>query len=339
MPLIPRAPAAAAACALARAGLSLAHPRARAAERVTRVRGVRMDAMAGAVHVALEYMDASLLDISRARGVAIPEPILAAIATPVLHGLAYIHREKHVIHRDIKPSNLLVDGSGNVKIADFGVSGELGHTLAKCASWVGTVHYMSPERIQGSSYSYDSDVWSLGITLLELATAAFPYPAERSGRRVSFWDLLDAIVETPPPMPPAHFSAPFHAFIGGCLQKAPTERASSSQLLSHSWLGAHGAVEMAEWLRAALASLPPRGSENEGAGGAGGNAGWLERELEGGTACGCGMSLSMTMGATAQMGGVMPPGMPHAHGSLSGSDGRGGGGPPPTDLDATMRDV
>ena len=128
----------------------------------------------GAVHVALEYMDASLLDISRGSGQALPEAVLSAIALPVLNGLVYMHREKHIIHRDIKPSNLLVDGRGHVKIADFGVSGELHHTLAKCASWVGTVHYMSPERIQGSNYSYDSDVWSLGITLLELSTAAFP---------------------------------------------------------------------------------------------------------------------------------------------------------------------
>ena len=96
----------------------------------------------GAVHVALEYMDASLLDISRGVGAALPEDLLAAIAQPVLSGLVYMHREKHIIHRDIKPSNLLVDSSGNVQIADFGVSGELHHTLAKCASWVGTVHYM-----------------------------------------------------------------------------------------------------------------------------------------------------------------------------------------------------
>ena len=167
----------------------------------------------GAVHIALEYMDASLLDIGRAEGdclklvcvkfcarqwvrivtmclqpcsrivVAFPivaggplsEPVLAAITQPVLQGLAYLHRELHVIHRDIKPSNILVDTAGNIKIADFGVSGNLAHTLAKCASWVGTVHYMSPERISGGSYSYDSDIWSLGITLLELAIASFPY--------------------------------------------------------------------------------------------------------------------------------------------------------------------
>ena len=222
----------------------------------------------GAVHVALEYMDASLLDVARSEGGALPERVLAGIARPVLQGLVYMHRERHMIHRDIKPANVLVDVNGNVKLADFGVSGELGHTLAKCASWVGTVHYMSPERIQGSAYSYDSDVWSLGITLLELATGSFPYPPERNGRRLSFWDLLDAIVESPPPTPPTHFSSFFHDFAIACLHKEPASRASSSLLLEHSLLseGAADAVEVGDYLRNAIARMPPRG-EGSGDGG------------------------------------------------------------------------
>ena len=91
---------------------------------------------------------------------------------------------------------------------------------------------------------YDSDVWSLGITMLELATAAFPYPPERNGRRLSFWDLLDAIVESPPPTPPAHFAPHFHAFIGACLQKEPSHRASSSQLLHHPLFAAAGTIDI-----------------------------------------------------------------------------------------------
>ena len=242
----------------------------------------------GAVHVCLEYMDASLLDISRSHGVGMPEPVLGALALPVLHGLVYMHREKHLIHRDIKPSNLLVDSCGNVKIADFGVSGELHETLAKCASWVGTVHYMSPERIQGNAYSYDSDVWSFGITLLELATAGFPYPHERQGKRLSFWDLLDAIVESPPPEAPAHFSREFHSFIGACLRKEPSQRTSSSDLLAHPLLAQHGGLDIAGWLCSALAKLPPRDEVEPGgaammggAPGGGGGMDWLEPALGG----------------------------------------------------------
>ena len=266
----------------------------------------------GAVHVALEYMDASLLDISRGVGAALPEDLLAAIAQPVLSGLVYMHREKHIIHRDIKPSNLLVDSSGNVKIADFGVSGELHHTLAKCASWVGTVHYMSPERIQGGSYSYDSDVWSFGITMLELATAAFPYPPERGGRRLSFWDLLDAIVESPPPTPPPHFGQPFHHLITACLQKEPSARATSTQLLHHPFITQlqQRPVDLAGWLREALAKLPQRGlaDEDEGAGstelmGSGNNNGHSGQNGSSSSfAVNCG-GLGDTLGASSSGGG------------------------------------
>jgi mitogen-activated protein kinase kinase 1 len=122
---------------------------------------------------------------------------------------------------------------------------------------------MSPERIQGSSYSYDSDMWSFGITFLELATGSFPYPHERGGRRLSFWDLLDAIVESPPPTPPAHFTTRFHDFISACLRKEPSARVSSSQLLAHPLLSSCAAVDITAWLRAALAKVPPPGSAEE----------------------------------------------------------------------------
>jgi serine/threonine protein kinase len=101
----------------------------------------------GAVCVVLEYMDGgSLADVISAGG-KIPERIVANVAGRVAHGLEFLHR-KHLIHRDIKPSNILLSSRGPVKIADFGVSGELANSLAETASWCGTVTYMSPERIQ-----------------------------------------------------------------------------------------------------------------------------------------------------------------------------------------------
>ena len=195
---------------------------------------------------------------------ALAEPVLAAIACPVLHGLRYLHRERHTIHRDIKPSNLLVDASGKIKIADFGVSGELGDTLAKAATWVGTVHYMSPERILGGAYAYDSDVWSFGITILELATLRFPYPPAPPAapqQRLGFWDLLDCIVESPPPAPPATASAPLASLVTACLQKQPAARASSSALLQHPFVAAHAArpLDAGAWARGVLAKLPAEG--------------------------------------------------------------------------------
>ena len=197
-------------------------------------------------------------------GAPLAEPVLAAIACPVLHGLRYLHRERHTIHRDIKPSNLLVDASGKIKIADFGVSGELGDTLAKAATWVGTVHYMSPERILGGAYAYDSDVWSFGITILELATLRFPYPPAPPAapqQRLGFWDLLDCIVESPPPAPPATASAPLASLVTACLQKQPAARASSSALLQHPFVAAHAArpLDAGAWARGVLAKLPADG--------------------------------------------------------------------------------
>lgn len=122
----------------------------------------------GSIFIALEYMDGgSLADLLKASG-KISERVLANVTTQVLRGLVYLHKSLHLIHRDIKPSNLLLNTKGKIKIADFGVSGQLAHTLSQAQTWVGTVTYMSPERISGKSYSYDSDLWSLGLTLVDV---------------------------------------------------------------------------------------------------------------------------------------------------------------------------
>lgn len=93
----------------------------------------------------------------------------------VLLGLIYLHKELRVIHRDIKPSNLLLNSAGQLKISDFGVSGQLANSVSRCESWVGTITYMSPERIRGDEYSANCDVWSLGLCLMEFALGRFPY--------------------------------------------------------------------------------------------------------------------------------------------------------------------
>ena len=103
-----------------------------------------------AVHLILEYMDCGSLHSVLKRHGPLPEPLLARVSGDMLGGLDHLHRVLKVVHRDIKPSNVLLNSRGEVKLADFGMSGQLASTFSRLASWVGTAAYMSPERISGS---------------------------------------------------------------------------------------------------------------------------------------------------------------------------------------------
>jgi len=192
----------------------------------------------GVIYSVLEYMDGGSLAQILKSSKKINEKYLSKIAKQVLKGLAYLHKE-HIIHRDIKPSNLLINRAGELKIADFGVSGKLANSVADCASWVGTVTYMSPERIQGLRYTVDCDIWSLGLSLVECAEGRFPYPpaSEKGQPCGNFWDLLDYIVEKPPPgLSTDFYSDAFVDFVATCLQKDPKRRATTTELLIHPFI-------------------------------------------------------------------------------------------------------
>ncbi|KAF8401035.1 hypothetical protein HHK36_014338 [Tetracentron sinense] len=192
----------------------------------------------GAISIVLEYMDGGSLADFLQKVKTIAEPYLAAICKQVLKGLLYLHREKHIIHRDLKPSNLLVNHRGEVKITDFGVSAILATTSGQANTFVGTYNYMSPERISGGKYGYKSDIWSLGLVLLECATGRFPYsPPELGEGWNSFYELMEAIVDQPPPCAPSsHFSPEFCSFISACVQKDPTDRQSAHELMTHPFI-------------------------------------------------------------------------------------------------------
>jgi serine/threonine protein kinase len=121
-------------------------------------------------------MDAGSLALVLRKVGKIPENILGMIAFQMLEGFHYLHKIKKVTHRDIKPSNILLNTNGVVKIADFGVSGTMESTVDCMTSWVGTANYMSPERIKGESYYSDTDLWSMGLLMVECVTGRFPYP-------------------------------------------------------------------------------------------------------------------------------------------------------------------
>ncbi|GAB2275395.1 Mitogen-activated protein kinase kinase 6 [Dionaea muscipula] len=192
----------------------------------------------GNISLVLEYMDrGSLVDVIR-QVKTILEPYLAVLCKQVLKGLVYLHNERHVIHRDIKPSNLLVNHKGEVKITDFGVSAVLASSMGQRDTFIGTFNYMAPERISGSTYDYSSDIWSLGMVVLECAIGHFPYiQSEDQQSGPGYFELLEAIVNRPPPAAPKdQFSPEFCSFISACIQKDPRGRWSSLDLLSHPFI-------------------------------------------------------------------------------------------------------
>ncbi|KAI3997524.1 hypothetical protein MKX01_008131 [Papaver californicum] len=192
----------------------------------------------GVISIILEYMDGGSLSDFLKKVVAIPESYLAAICKQVLKGLLYLHRDKHIIHRDMKPSNLLINHRGEVKITDFGVSAILATTSAERNTFVGTYNYMSPERITGGAYGYKSDIWSLGLVILECATGQFPYsPSAQEEGWDNCYELMEAIVDRELPYaPPEQFSPEFCSFISACLQKDPKDRLAADELMEHAFI-------------------------------------------------------------------------------------------------------
>ncbi|XP_077253552.1 mitogen-activated protein kinase kinase 3 [Tasmannia lanceolata] len=186
----------------------------------------------GQISIALEYMDGgSLADVLRVRKF-IPEPVLSSMVQKLLHGLSYLHGVRHLVHRDIKPANLLINLKGEPKITDFGISAGLENSVAMCATFVGTVTYMSPERIRNESYSYPADIWSLGLALFECGTGEFPYTANDGPVNLMLQILYD-----PSPSPPKNsFSLEFCSFIDACLQKNADVRPTAEQLLAHPFI-------------------------------------------------------------------------------------------------------
>lgn len=142
------------------------------------------------------------------------------------------------MHRDIKPSNVLVNSRGSIKLCDFGVSSELENSVAD--TFVGTGTYMAPERIQGSPYTVKSDVWSVGLTLLELAVAKFPFAPDNDANGddedgagpPSILDLLQQIVLEPSPKLPKSDAFPqiLEDMITKCLMKEPAQRPTPQEL-------------------------------------------------------------------------------------------------------------
>ncbi|XP_046861744.1 dual specificity mitogen-activated protein kinase kinase 1-like [Xenia sp. Carnegie-2017] len=248
----------------------------------------------GEISICMEHMDGGSLDQVLKKAGRIPEDILGIISIAVLKGLSYLRENHKIIHRDVKPSNILISSRGEIKLCDFGVSGQLIDSMAN--SFVGTRSYMAPERLQGNIYSIQSDIWSLGLSLVEMAIGRYPVPppnpedidkvfngdvkdmaslnpdtivpgaqipqAVNGGevpRPMAIFELLDYIVNEPAPrLPERHFSDDFREFVHKCLVKNPNERANLKFLMGHQFIkkAEESNIDYVGWVQRTLDITP-----------------------------------------------------------------------------------
>ena len=194
--------------------------------------------------ICMELCDGgSVVDVLRRTRSPLREDEVAAVASAVVRGLHYLHTERKILHRDIKAGNVLLTtaGGGGVKLCDLGVSASVSsHT--KRSTVIGTPLWMSPELIESGAYGASTDVWSLGITALEMAEMAPPHHDVNPTIRALF---LITAQPAPTLRDPAAWTDDFGGFIGRCLQKDIGGRADSTELLDHPFVARGVSLGMA----------------------------------------------------------------------------------------------
>jgi len=187
--------------------------------------------------IIMEYCDrGSILDFTENAGgmhsYAEGEEVIRAVCASIVLGLEYLHGVANVCHRDIKCGNVLLTSEGHVKLADFGVSAELTNTLNKRKTVVGSPFWMAPEVIRESHYDGRADVWSLGITAIEMAEGAPPHANLHPMRAI----FIIPTMPSPTLADPDAWSPEMLDFIQCCCKKDPSQRYDSARLSSHTFI-------------------------------------------------------------------------------------------------------
>ena len=192
----------------------------------------------GRINFVMEYMDKGTLSDILKKTKKIPEKYMGIITYQVMQGLAYCQKEKKIIHRDLKPSNILVNSKGEIKIADFGVSAIVEGSWAQKKTMIGTYIYMAPERIDFDSYTINSDIWSLGIIVMECLLGYYPYIIYNNNNLPnSYWIVHELIENNPiPTLDSKIYSSELIDFIKQCLIKDNNKRPKAAVLIEHPFL-------------------------------------------------------------------------------------------------------